>query len=103
MGTLWVPFPPGTKRWPGLNLRSQVKLLSALPLCHRSGPYEPYFEMTDWNGHYSTHNDRLNNGTAHFKKRKQLFEYQNLLLETSGGKSSNLYLNVVHFFNTSVN
>ncbi len=24
-------------------------------------------------------------------------------LETSGGKSYNLYLNVVHFFNTSVN
>jgi len=24
-------------------------------------------------------------------------------LETSGGQSSNLYLNVVHFFNTSVN
>jgi hypothetical protein len=24
-------------------------------------------------------------------------------LETSGGSSSNLYLNVVHFFNTSVN
>jgi hypothetical protein len=24
-------------------------------------------------------------------------------LETSGGKRSNLYLNVVHFFNTSVN
>jgi len=24
-------------------------------------------------------------------------------LETSGGKSSNTYLNVVHFFNTSVN
>jgi hypothetical protein len=24
-------------------------------------------------------------------------------LETSGGKSHNLYLNVVHFFNTSVN
>ncbi len=24
-------------------------------------------------------------------------------LETSGGKSSNLYLNVVHFFSTSVN
>ncbi len=24
-------------------------------------------------------------------------------LETSGGKSSNIYLNVVHFFNTSVN
>jgi hypothetical protein len=24
-------------------------------------------------------------------------------LETSGGKSSNLYLNVVHIFNTSIN
>ena len=24
-------------------------------------------------------------------------------LETSGGESSNLYLNVAHFFNTSVN
>ncbi len=24
-------------------------------------------------------------------------------LDTSGGKSSNLYLNFVHFFNTSVN
>ncbi len=24
-------------------------------------------------------------------------------LETSGGQSSNFYLNVVHFFNTSVN
>ncbi len=24
-------------------------------------------------------------------------------LETSGGQNSNLYLNVVHFFNTSVN
>jgi hypothetical protein len=24
-------------------------------------------------------------------------------LETSGGQSSNLYLNIVHFFNTSVN
>ncbi len=24
-------------------------------------------------------------------------------LETSGGQSSNIYLNVVHFFNTSVN
>ena len=45
-----------------------------------------------------------NNGRAHFKKCEQLFEYQHLLLiQTSGGQSSNLYLNVVHFFNTSVN
>jgi hypothetical protein len=27
----------------------------------------------------------------------------NSYLETSGAQSSNLYLNVVHFFNTSVN
>ncbi len=37
-------------------------------------------------------------------KNVTLFEYQHLLyLETSGGQSSTLYLNVVHFFNTSVN
>jgi len=34
---------------------------------------------------------------------KQLFEYQHLLLETFGGQSYNLHLNVVHFFNISVN
>ncbi len=45
------------------------------------------------------------NGTMHLKERKQLFEYKHLLLplETSGGQSYNLYLNVVHFFKTSVN
>ncbi len=42
--------------------------------------------------------------TAHFKKvtnylNTNIYSY----LETSGGQSSNLYLNVVHFFNTSVN
>jgi hypothetical protein len=42
-----------------------------------------------------------NNST--FKKCKQLFEYQHLLLlETSGGQCTNVYLNAVHFFNTSV-
>jgi hypothetical protein len=35
------------------------------------------------------------NGTAHFKKCKQSFECQHL--ETFGGQSSNLYLNVAHF------
>jgi len=47
-----------------------------------------------------------NNGTAYFENCKQLFEYQHAIysyLETSGGESSNLYLNVVHFFNTRVN
>ncbi len=44
------------------------------------------------------------NGTASFKNFKNylntnIYSY----LETSGGQSSNLYLNVVHFFNTSVN
>jgi hypothetical protein len=40
------------------------------------------------------------NGSVHFKKCKQLFEYQHLLLlrETSVGQNSNLYLKVVHFF-----
>ncbi len=39
------------------------------------------------------------NGTAHFKKHKQLFEYQHYsYLETSGCQSSNPYLNVAHFF-----
>jgi hypothetical protein len=44
------------------------------------------------------------NGTAHFKNvnnysNTNIYSY----LETSGGQSSNLYLNVVHFFNTRVN
>ena len=44
------------------------------------------------------------NETAGFKKRIQLFEYQHFsYLETYGGESSNIYLNVAHFKNTSVN
>ncbi len=44
------------------------------------------------------------NGTAHFKNvnnglNTNIYSY----LETSGGQSSNLYLNVVPFFNTNVN
>jgi hypothetical protein len=43
-------------------------------------------------------------GTAYFKNvnnylNTNIYSY----LETSGGKSYNLYLNAVHFFNTSVN
>jgi hypothetical protein len=46
----------------------------------------------------------LPNGTAHFKSVNNclinnIYSY----LETSGGKSSNPYLNVVQFFDTSVN
>ncbi len=44
------------------------------------------------------------NGTARFKNvnnylNTNIYSY----LEASSGQSSNLYLNVVHFFNTSVN
>jgi hypothetical protein len=44
------------------------------------------------------------NGTAHFTNvnnclNTNIYSY----LDTSGGKSYKLYLNVVHFFNTSVN
>jgi hypothetical protein len=41
------------------------------------------------------------NGTAHFEKCKQLFEYQHLLLLRLAVKVINL--NVAHYFNTSVN
>jgi hypothetical protein len=45
-----------------------------------------------------------NNGTADIKNANNclntnIYSY----LETSGGQSSNLYLNVIHFFNNSVN
>ncbi len=44
------------------------------------------------------------NGTAHFKNvnncwNTNIYSY----LDTSGGQNSNLELNVVNFFNTSVN
>ncbi len=47
---------------------------------------------------------KIDNGTAHFKNvnnclNTNIYSY----LETSGAQCSNLYLNVVHFFNTSVN
>jgi hypothetical protein len=40
------------------------------------------------------------NGIARFKKCQNTNIYS--YLETSGGENSNLYLNVLHFFNTSV-
>jgi hypothetical protein len=45
------------------------------------------------------------NGTARFKKNVNICLKTNIYsyLETSGGRRSNLYLNVLHFFNTSVN
>jgi len=44
------------------------------------------------------------NGTAQINKCKPLFEYQHLsLLRDFWWSKFYLYLNVVHFFNTSVN
>ncbi len=50
-----------------------------------------------------TERSKDGNGTESFKNVKNCLNTNILLLETSGGKSSYLYLNVVHFFNTSVN
>jgi hypothetical protein len=46
----------------------------------------------------------LENGTAPFEKCKQCWNCNiSFYLETPGGPNSNVYLNVVHFFNNSVN
>jgi hypothetical protein len=46
----------------------------------------------------------LFNGTAHFQNENNcLNTYIYFYLEMSGGLTFNLYLNVVHFFNTSEN
>ncbi len=67
-----------------------------------------YFEYIkvitdDWFTKYTNITTKIN-GTVHFKN---VNNYLNtdiyFYLETSGGKSSNLYLNVGHFFNTSIN
>jgi hypothetical protein len=52
---------------------------------------------------YSMKIDDLSNRTAHFKNvnnylKTKIYSY----LEKSGGQSSNLYLNVAHFFNARV-
>jgi hypothetical protein len=43
-------------------------------------------------------------GTTHFKNVNRCWNTKiTFYLETPGGQISNLYFNVVHFFNTSVN
>ncbi len=45
-----------------------------------------------------------NTASAHFKRCKKYWNTNiSFYIETSGGQNSNIYLNVVHFFNTSVN
>jgi hypothetical protein len=47
---------------------------------------------------------KVQNGTAHFKNVSNCLNTKiNFYLQTSADQSSNLYLNVVHFFNTSIN
>ncbi len=45
--------------------------------------------------------NNVSNGTAHFKMQYNCLNTNiHSYIETSGCQSSNLYLNVVHFFNT---
>ncbi len=44
------------------------------------------------------------NGTTHFKQCRHLLDTNiSFYLEASGGHNSQLYLNIVHFFNTTIN
>ncbi len=53
---------------------------------------------------HSNLSQTLINGTVHLKNICNCFNTNmSFYLDTSGGQSSNLYLNVVHFFNASVN
>ncbi len=48
-------------------------------------------------------NTKCGNGTACFKNVNNFWDTNiSFYLETSGGQNFSLYLNVVHFFNTSV-
>jgi hypothetical protein len=50
------------------------------------------------------HNDTQHNGIEHFKNVNNCLNTNIYsFLDTSGGHNYKLYLNVVHFFNTSVN
>jgi hypothetical protein len=51
-----------------------------------------------------THSSLTVNGTARFKNVNNCMNTNiSFFFETSGGQSYKLYLNVVHFFNTSIN
>jgi hypothetical protein len=68
---------------------------------NRQAKQECYYTL-GWKGLPGT--NALANGTAHLKNvsnclNTNIYSY----LETPGGQTSNLYLNVVHIFNTSVN
>jgi hypothetical protein len=65
---------------------------------YRGKPFQPSLKLVPKAGVLNSY------GTEGFKivnncLNSSIYSY----LETSGGQSSNLYLNVVHFFNTSVN
>ncbi len=79
-------------QWLDMNPGPCYNETSVLPLC-----YNP------WQGEDGERNI-IHNRTARFKNlntylNTNIYSY----LETTGGQSCNLYLNVVHYFNTSVN
>ena len=58
--------------------------------------------LTGWKTNLADPNK--GNGTVHFKNVNNCLNTKfHSYLETPDGQSSNLYFNVVHFFNTSVN
>ncbi len=81
----------------------------SLPYLLKSGlaNFNWCFILSVWTKYLQLHFNiiiRYHNGTAHFKNVNNYLNnkiYSSL--ETSGGQSSNIYLNVVHFFNTSAN
>ncbi len=80
LNRMWVNYPSDTNSY----------------YCYRKADPKHVLGRSLWSDIY--------NGTAHFKKCKQLFKYQHLLLlRDIWWSNSNIYLNFVHFFNTSVN
>ncbi len=72
--------------------------------CHCYALYLPAVNITPLFIFIKINNINQTNGRAHFKNVNNCLNatiYSHL--ETSGGQSSNLYLYIVHFFNTSVN
>jgi hypothetical protein len=86
-----------------MSLPLEWSLIRSSTLIGLDCKYWTTVEVND-SGKHSSLLQYSNNGTKHFKNvnnrlNTRIYSY----LETSGGQSSNLYLNVVHFFNASVN
>jgi hypothetical protein len=75
-----------SKAWVSLRPRPQIFVLAGNVLSKKRSSLSRYMEQQTLK---NVNNCLISN----------IYSY----LETSGGQSSNLYLNVVHFFNTCVN